>query len=586
MNQFSSFGFSTDIIRALDDLNIQEPTPIQAKAIPILKDEWTDMIGLAQTGTGKTAAFALPLIHRVDPKNGAVQVLIVCPTRELGQQIATEIDKFTKYLPKLGVLAIYGGANISTQIKALKKNIQIVIATPGRLMDLMRRKAIRLDSVSYFVLDEADEMLRMGFREDIDFLLDTMKKQEHLTWLFSATLPPEIRTIVNTYMRPDRAEVKVSSGREVNKNITHQYVMVKSAEKKDILVRIIQEADDMYGIVFCRTKLGAQKLSNQLMEQGFMADALHGDLSQKQRDMVMGRFKRKQINLLIATDVAARGIDVDGVTHVFHYNIPDNEEYYTHRSGRTARAGNDGLSISLTTTRDRAPLLRFGDKLGIKFEKRQAPSIASLIEDRMASIAKSYMNRALPDQFLEDCKREWVEQFDDIDKEELVLKLVYQEYQKWESSLKREKNEARKSKRDSKRNDDDRGEIKDKKKSRNKKDVQFYINLGKRDNIGVGELLSFLEEQGGIQGENVRGIEMKSGFSLFSVNSKLAKSVRNRFNDILVNGRPLVVKRDEPSGHDESFYSPKKRKTKRGTKVKGKRKAKATSKERRNKRRR
>lgn len=584
MNQFSSFGFSPDLIRALDDLNIQEPTPIQAKAIPILKDEWTDMIGLAQTGTGKTAAFALPLIHRVDPKNGAVQALIVCPTRELGQQIAAEIDKFTKYLPKLGVLAVYGGANISTQIKALKKNVQIVIATPGRLMDLMRRKAIRLDSVSYFVLDEADEMLRMGFREDIDFLLDTMKAQEHLTWLFSATLPPEIRTIVNTYMRPDRAEVKVSTGREVNKNITHQYIMVKAAEKKDVLVRIIQEADDMYGIVFCRTKLGAQKLANQLVEEGFMADALHGDLSQKQRDMVMGRFKRKQINLLIATDVAARGIDVDGVTHVFHYNIPDNEEYYTHRSGRTARAGNVGLSVSLTTTRDRAQLLRFGDKLGMKFQKRQAPSIASLIEDRMASIAKAYRNKALPDQFLDDCKREWVEQFDDIDKEELVLKLVYQEYQKWESSLRKEKSENRNSKRDSKRDDDSRGDSRDKKKSRKNEDIQFYINLGKRDNIGVGELLSFLEEQGGIQSENVRGIEMKSGFSLFSVNSKLAKSVRNRFNDILVNGRPLVVKRDEPSGHDESFYTPKKRKPKRGTKPKGK--GKATSKERRKKRRR
>ena len=585
MNSFSTLGLSKSIIKALDDLNITTPTPIQEKAIPTLLERHGDFIGLAQTGTGKTAAFSLPLLEHIDTSKDHLQALILSPTRELGQQIADQIELFSKHQEKVKTLPVYGGTSIMNQIRALKRPVHVVIATPGRLIDLVKRKAIDLKRVKYLILDEADEMLKMGFREDIDFVLDQIQDQDKSTWLFSATLPSEIKRIVKKYMSDDVSEVKVSSGLEANPNIEHQYMVMRANEKNAVLSRIIDASVDFYGIVFCRTKLGTQKLANELVAEGYKADAIHGDLSQNQRDMVMSQFKKKRVHLLIATDVAARGIDVSNVTHVIHYNLPDNEEYYTHRSGRTARAGNKGVSIALCTSNERTALLRYARALKIDVNRTEPPTYASLLDQRVAARAESFKNLEITAKFKGECKEEWIESFEGIDRSELVLKLIQMEYDALSQQVAREKEnrDAPRERRDrnskdrgdrrdrskSKRDRDDRGERRDRRdrsdrskehsSSRGSDGVQFYINIGSRDHIDKKDLVAFLHEEGGIPQKDISNVKLNSNYSLFQVEEKVSKKVASRFKDIEVNGRPLKVKRDEPGGRDDdSFSGPKK----------------------------
>ncbi|MGB1032402.1 MAG: DEAD/DEAH box helicase, partial [Flavobacteriales bacterium] len=485
-------------------------------------------------------------------------------------------------------------------------------ATPGRLIDLVKRKAIDLKKVKYLILDEADEMLKMGFREDIDFVLDQIQDQEKSTWLFSATLPSEIKRIVKKYMSDDVSEVKVSSGLETNVNIDHQYMVMRANEKNGVLSRIIDASPNFFGIVFCRTKLGTQKLANELVAEGYKADAIHGDLSQNQRDMVMSQFKKKRVHLLIATDVAARGIDVSNVTHVIHYNLPDNSEYYTHRSGRTARAGNKGVSIALCTSNERTALLRFARALKIDVNRTEPPTYDSLLNQRIEAKADSIKNLEISAKFKADCKDEWIESFEGIERSELVLKLIQMEYDALSQQVAREKAE-RSAPRE--RGDRDRGGRKDRSdrgdRSRNKRDredrddrksrrseggperpgrdraersdrrdrsdrrerssehsssrggggVQFYINIGSRDHIDKSDLAAFLHEEGGIPQKDISNIKLNSNYSLFSVEEKASKKIASRFADIEVNGRPLKVKRDEPGGRDgDSDYREKRSK--------------------------
>lgn len=369
LKTFSDLGISDNFIEALKEINIIEPTEIQAKAIPFLIEKGTDFIGQAQTGTGKTAAFGLPILQAIDPDLAKVQALILSPTRELGQQIAKQLFKFTKYLPKkIFAESVYGGAHIEEQIAALRRPTHIVVATPGRLIDLLDRKAIDLSYIHTLVLDEADEMLSMGFKKELDNILEFTAGKRH-TWLFSATLPHDIKSIIANYMSPDAMRIQVNLNDVVNKNIEHEFVVCEPDEKTDILFHFLKIQGDNRGIVFCRTKAGAQTLAKQLMAKNFNANALHGDLLQKERDKVMRAFRNKKLQILVATDLAARGVDFAGLAYVVHFQLPDKIEDYTNRSGRTARAGLKGLSLCLINRTEQADLKTLEQILGIKIKE-------------------------------------------------------------------------------------------------------------------------------------------------------------------------------------------------------------------------
>ena len=341
MVTFEGLGLQERLVKATQALGFVTPTPIQEKAIPVLLSGTKDLVGLAQTGTGKTAAFGLPLLQLVDSQQRFPQALVVCPTRELCMQIVTEMDLFKKFQPGMYVQAVYGGASIGMQIRELKKGVQVVVATPGRLIDLIERKAIDLSRIEYVVLDEADEMLNMGFQDDIEFILKNTP-QRNATWLFSATMPPQIRAVSRKYMKQP-VEITVGKVNTTNQNIDHQYFVTSSQHRYEALKRLIDFTPGIYGIIFTRTKADAQAIADKLTREGYDIDALHGDLTQQQRDKVMNEFRNKTLQLLIATDVAARGIDVQGITHVINFELPDDMEVYTHRSGRTGRAGNTGI---------------------------------------------------------------------------------------------------------------------------------------------------------------------------------------------------------------------------------------------------
>ncbi len=350
MTTFESLGLEKTLVKAISELGFEDPTTIQQKAIPVLLSGTTDFIGLAQTGTGKTAAYGLPLLQLIQAEQKFPQALIVCPTRELCMQIVNDIELFKKHSQGMYVVAVYGGASITAQIRDIKKGVQIVVATPGRLIDLIERKAINLEQIKYVVLDEADEMLNMGFKEDIEFILQNTPKRES-TWLFSATMPPEIRRVSKRYMNKP-VEITVGELNTANKSIDHQYFVTQAQHRYETLKRLIDFNPGIYGIIFTRTKADAQHIAEKLTREGYDIDALHGDLTQPQRDKVMSQFRDKSLQLLIATDVAARGIDVQGITHIINYELPDDLEVYTHRSGRTGRAGNTGISISIIHTRE------------------------------------------------------------------------------------------------------------------------------------------------------------------------------------------------------------------------------------------
>lgn len=368
MKNFKELGISDEFIKGLKELNIVSPTEIQKKAIPFLLTKGTDFIGQAQTGTGKTAAFGLPLLHAIDPENKNVQALVLCPTRELGQQIAKQLFRFTKYSAKIFAEAVYGGEKIEFQIHALKRPTHIVVATPGRLIDLIKRKAVDLSQVKTVVLDEADEMLSMGFKKELDEILTYTKGRKH-TWLFSATMPAEIKHIIKTYMAPDAYRIHVDKNDIINSSIEHQYTVCSIPQKLELIATFLRKQKENRGIIFCRTKATAQTLAKELKEENFAVDAMHGDLLQKERDKIMRAFKKNRTQILIATDISARGIDVADLAYVVHYQLPDQIEYYTHRSGRTARAGNTGVSLSFIVSQEISRIKEIESELGITFKR-------------------------------------------------------------------------------------------------------------------------------------------------------------------------------------------------------------------------
>lgn len=425
MDSFDTLGLSAPILKAIGQLGFDTPTDIQSQAIPHLLQGDRDFIGLAQTGTGKTAAFGLPLLDHLDPTDDSVQALILAPTRELGQQIAEQIDLFSKHLKGIKSVAVYGGANISTQITQLKRPRHVVIATPGRLIDLVKRKALKLDQIKYLVLDEADEMLNMGFKDELDTILEFTPDSKK-TWLFSATMPREIRRMVKQYM-DSPFEVSVDPKTTVNANIEHKYSIVKQSDKTEAMSRFLELEPDLYGVVFCRTRRDTQALAEDLLKMGFRADALHGELSQPQRDRVMSRFKNRDLQVLIATDVAARGIDVNDLTHVFHHSLPSEQAYYTHRSGRTARAGKKGISLAFISNREKGYINRMAREMDISFEAIEVPGAEEIVQARMMKWAQDVLDQKAFDRVPFDLIMQMNLLFEDTPKDELIARLVARE---------------------------------------------------------------------------------------------------------------------------------------------------------------
>ncbi len=368
LGNFKELGISQGFVKSLTEMNIVEPTDIQKKVIPVLLAESTDIVAQAQTGTGKTAAYGLPLLEKMDAQNKSVQGLILCPTRELAQQVAKQLFKFTKYSDKIFTEAVYGGEKIDRQLTALQRPTQIIVATPGRLIDLLERKAVNLESVHTVVLDEADEMLSMGFKTQLDEILRSLRNVEN-KWLFSATIPKGIQEIISTHLSEDAERITVSRGNIVNTKITHEYVVCNESDKLNALLQFLKSQHKNRGVIFCRTKAATQKLAKQLIARNIATDAIHGDLLQKERDKVMRAFKNETLRVLVATDVAARGIDISGLSFVAHYQLPESDEYYTHRSGRTARAGKEGVSMCFVDTSEIKTLRNYERTLGLKFRQ-------------------------------------------------------------------------------------------------------------------------------------------------------------------------------------------------------------------------
>lgn len=426
MQSFKQLGLSKDILKAITELGFETPSEIQEKSLPHLLNGDKDFIGLAQTGTGKTAAFGLPLLELIDPDDPNTQALILAPTRELGQQIAGQLVLFSKYQDRINILPVYGGASISGQIKALKKPQQVIIATPGRLIDLIDRKAIHLNEVRFVILDEADEMLNMGFKEDLDKILGYTPKEKR-TWLFSATMPAEIRRLVKRYM-DSPVEIKVSTGNEVNVNIDHKFALAKQGQKAEALMRFVDMTPGMRALVFCRTKIETQAIAEELMARDYKADAIHGDLAQAQRDRVLNRFRENEIQVLIATDVASRGIDVSDITHVFHLSLPDEIAQYTHRSGRTARAGKEGISLAIIYAKEMHKLHRTARQLNISFSQIKIPRYQDISETRMLSWIDSILMSKNEKQLDKALIKRVTYMFDDISKEELISRILTNEF--------------------------------------------------------------------------------------------------------------------------------------------------------------
>src|SRR5580658_8625543 len=429
MTTFKELGLDARLVQAIDALGYKQPTPIQEQAIPVLLSGTKDLLGLAQTGTGKTAAFGLPLLQLSDDSLKYPQALIVCPTRELCMQIVSEIELFKKFITGMHVIAVYGGTSIGLQIRDLKRGIQIVVATLCRLIDLIERKAINLEQIKYVVLDEADEMLNMGFQDDIEFILQNTPKRE-ATWLFSATMPPEIRRVSKKYMNSPK-EITVGKLNTANKNIDHQYYVTAAHHRYETLKRLIDFNPGIYGIIFTRTKADAQEIAEKLTREGYDIDALHGDLTQQQRDKVMGEFREKTLQLLIATDVAARGIDVKEITHVINYELPDDVEVYTHRSGRTGRAGSTGISLSIVHSREIGKLKQIERIVQNSFHKMEIPSGKDVCRKQFFAFMDKLLQTDISHGDYETYVPMLAEKFAEVSKEEVLKRVAAMEFDRF-----------------------------------------------------------------------------------------------------------------------------------------------------------
>jgi len=542
MNAFEALGLNEQLVQSVTELGFETPTSIQEKAIPVLLSGTTDFIGLAQTGTGKTAAFGLPLLQLIDPAQRHPQALIVCPTRELCLQITNDIETFKKHSRNIYTEAVYGGASIMMQIRNLKKGVHIVVATPGRLIDLIERKAIDLQKVKYVVLDEADEMLNMGFRDDIDFVLKNTINRES-TWLFSATMPPEVRAISKNYMENPK-EVTVGKKNSGNVNIDHQYFVVPAHQRYEALKRLIDFNPGMYAIIFTRTKADAQDISERLAKAGYEIEALHGDLSQQQRDKVMGRFRSKNLQLLIATDVAARGIDVDAITHVINYELPDDMEVYTHRSGRTGRAGKTGICLSICHSRESYKIKSLERMINAKFNKVDIPSGKDVCRKQFFHFMDKLMQADVSHGDYETYMPDLMTKFAEVSKEEVLQRVAALEFNHflkyYENAEDLNRADARGDRRQPGR-EDMNGSRKER-TSFNRRDsgyTRLFINLGIKDGFYKASFLQFILDESNLKKEVLGKIDMRDMNSWVEIDKDAAGKMIKAIDGKRYNNRTI-----------------------------------------------
>ncbi|MFM9020106.1 MAG: DEAD/DEAH box helicase [Sediminibacterium sp.] len=547
MHKFEALGLDARLVRATSEMGYEQPTAIQEQAIPVLISGTKDFIGLAQTGTGKTAAYALPLLQLVQPSPLHPQALVVCPTRELCLQIVKEVDAFKKYLPGLSAVAVYGGSSIGLQIKDIKRGVQLVVATPGRLIDLIERKAIALDKIQYVVLDEADEMLNMGFQEDIEFILKNTPARES-TWLFSATMPPEIRKVSKKYMTQPK-EVTIGKVNTANASIDHQYYVTSAHHRYETLKRIIDFNPGIYGIIFTRTKADAQEICDRLTREGYDIDALHGDLSQPQREKVMGQFRDKSLQLLIATDVAARGIDVAGISHVINYELPDDAEVYTHRSGRTGRAGNQGICISIVHAREMYKFRQIEKLSNTRFHKLDIPSGKDVCRKQFFHFMDKLLSADISHGNYETYVPMLTEKFADITKEEVLKRVAAMEFDRFLKYYEnagdlnvREKEKASKVTGKTGSQEFQSGGRGDSRKGFAKGGSGYrrlFVNLGTKDGFYKASFLQFILDMSDLKKEVLGKIDMKDMNSWIEIEKGSAQQMIRSIDGKKYRGRSI-----------------------------------------------
>jgi len=528
---FKETGLQEVITRATDELGFTEPTPIQERIIPAIINSDNDLIALAQTGTGKTAAFGLPVIQLTNMDSDKIQTIVLCPTRELCMQITGDMKKFSKFVNGFRTVAVYGGADIRAQIKALKNGCQVVVGTPGRVMDLIKREVLQLQHIRFLVLDEADEMLNMGFKEDLDVILaETPKKKR--TFLFSATMPDEIAAIARKYMNsPEEISVgKVNQGAE---NVRHEYYTVQAKDRYAALKRIADIYPNIYGIVFCRTRQITKEVADKLMADGYNADALHGDLSQAQRDYVMNRFRVKQLQLLVATDVAARGLDVNDLSHIINYDLPDDNEVYIHRTGRTARAGKSGVAISIIHSRETRKMRDIERLLNKRFEQKAVPTGTEICEKQLFNLIDRMENVEVDEAQIEPFMPQIYKKLEWLSREDLIKRFASVEFNRFLSYYKnaRDLNVAQPEK--------------ERQKIPQDQFVTFKINVGFQDGINPPRLIGFINEQTRTRNIEVGRIEIGHSNSFFEVDKNFSDLVSKSFRDAYFEGVKVVVKASE-----------------------------------------
>jgi ATP-dependent RNA helicase DeaD len=530
MKSFEDLGLNETILTSITELGFETPTPIQEKAIPVLLSGTKDFIGLAQTGTGKTAAFGLPLLQLVEANEKYPQALIVCPTRELCIQIVNDINLFKKNMRGINVVAVYGGASISMQIKDIKKGVQLIVATPGRLIDLIERKAINLQQIKYVVLDEADEMLNMGFQDDIEFILQNTPNRE-ATWLFSATMPSEIRKVSKRYMK-EPFEVTVGKANAGTKTVDHQYYVTSSHQRYETLKRLIDFNPGIYGLIFTRTKIDAQEIAEKLTREGYDIDALHGDLTQQQRDKVMGQFRDKSLQLLIATDVAARGIDVQGITHVINYELPDDVEVYTHRSGRTGRAGNTGISMSIVHSRELYKLKQIERMVQQPFHRFEIPAGKDVCRKQFFFFMEKLLQADISHGDYETYVPMLAEKFAHVTKEEVLKRVAAMEFDRFlkyyenaEDLNVRESRERKPVGGSDRREFDNRNKGRERSRSFDGDYTRLFVNLGTKDGFYKASFLQFILDMSDLRKDVLGKIDMKEMNSWVEVDSNVAKQM-------------------------------------------------------------
>ncbi|OIP02251.1 MAG: DEAD/DEAH box helicase [Bacteroidetes bacterium CG2_30_33_31] len=576
MTDFKTMDLLPNISKALDEMGFIEPTPIQQECIPFILNTKEDLVANAQTGTGKTAAFSLPILNQIDYESKSVQCLILSPTRELALQIKSDIDKFSKYLDKFKSVAVYGGASIENQIKGLKRGAHLVVGTPGRILDLVKRNKLIVNDIKWLILDEADEMLNMGFKEDLDSILETTPESRQ-TLLFSATIPKEIMRIANNYMRKPH-EISVGKKNQGADNVEHFFYLVNARDKYAALKRIVDVAPLVYGIVFCRTRRETQEISEKLIKDGYNTDSLHGDLSQAQRDNVMNRFRSKTLQLLVATDVAARGLDVNELTHVINFSLPDDPEVYVHRSGRTGRAGKEGVSVSIIHSREKGKVRDIERILGKKITYAEVPNGKQICEKQLFNLITKMENVEVNNDQIDSFMDVIYAKLEVLSREDIIKKFVSLEFNRFLEYYKnaqdinlnnyperdrRDRGERRergdrpeRGSRGERSEREDRGSRSENRRGNNGTNFKrIFINIGSKDSVRPNELIGIVNENNPQLSIEVGKIDILKSFSFFEVDEKYADDMIKSFEGKEFKGRPIVSEIAESKGRQESSRS-------------------------------